>query len=633
MELRETKELMEEGRFYQALHTIEVLEKNNSLTSDEQVSLLLFKCTCLNRLRLEENTFKFAEKAFQDSQKLGNSLQMVDALIEMAETLTWFMKLDKSLDVVGKGEALLKNIIRESPKELLIREASLTFAKGRIYMNKYDYDQGLRHFKKSLMLQEELDIKQEIARTLIFIGRLHFYRGDYDIAIDYYQRGLRVAKEGGSKHYVLNSLCLIGYVYFFKGEINRALEYGERSLILAEEINCKYLAIRCFDLIALCYNTKGYFNRAIEFWEEQRKVAQEINNKREIIDALNHIGTVYMIKGDLDKALQYMEKSIGLYDESVEREVMGISVIDLILGNLFELFIAKGDFDQARLYYERFDLLPITEKRHEWVLRLYKAQLLKTSKRAYNRGKAEKILKQLIDEGAFDIQQYYTAFINLCDLLLFELGITNDLEVLGETQSYITRLLDIAEKNRSYYLLAESYLLQARLSLVSLDVKKARRFLTQAQQIAERWDYNQLATKISSEQEELVRHLDVWEKLKESNAPLTERMKLSRVEDQMEGILRNRLLLTTRIIDDKISVHKERKICLVCKGEVERFNIYICPECNAIYCQNCARALTDLENLCWSCNTSIDPSKAIKPYDKDEGIKDLSKADIKTPKK
>ncbi len=175
-------------------------------------------------------------------------------------------------------------------------------------------------------------------------------------------------------------------------------------------------------------------------------------------------------------------------------------------------------------------------------------------------------------------------------------------------------------------------MLQARVSLITFDIKEARRFLTQAQQISERFGLKQLATRISNEHEELVKQLDIWEKLKKSNAPLTERLKLARIEDQMEEILRNRMLLTTRISEEQISIHKERKVCLVCKGDVGGF-MFMCPECNVTYCQNCARALTDLENICWSCNIPIDPSKAIKPYDKDKGIIDLSKADIKTPKK
>ena len=539
-ELIQIKRLMEKGRFYEALQAIEVLEKLSSLISHDKLSLLLFKCTCLNRLRLDENALKFAEEAYQESQKLGKPLQSVDALIEMAETLAWLTIHDEALNLIDRGEDLLKNIIGKSPKELMAREASLTFTKGRIYMNKYDYNRGLKHLKKSLTLVEELDVKQEIARTLIFIGRLHFYLGDYDIAIEYYQRGLGVAEEGGSKHYILYTSCLIGFTYWFKGEIDRALEYGKKSLSLAEEINCKYNIIRCCDLIGLIYSTKGYFDRAIEFWEQQMKVAQEISSKRETIDALHHIGSVYRNKGDLDKALSYMEKSLALYDETVEREAIGIPVINLILYDLFELSIAKGNFDHARLYYQQFDLLPVKGIRHEFSLRLFKAQLLKISKRVHNRSKAEKILKQLIDEEGIDIEYYYIASINLCDLLLFELGVTNDLEVLDELQSYITRLLDIAEKTGSYSILCETYLLQAKLSLLTFDIKKAQRFLTQAQQIAERFGLKLLAIKISNEHDELLKQLNMWENLKESTSSLKERMEFARLNDQIVHMVRKR---------------------------------------------------------------------------------------------
>ncbi|GAH23576.1 unnamed protein product, partial [marine sediment metagenome] len=106
----------------------------------------------------------------------------------------------------------------------------------------------------------------------------------------------------------------------------------------------------------------------------------------------------------------------------------------------------------------------------------------------------------------------YMALINLCDLLLIELYSTNNPSLLDKIRSYIAQMLDLAEKNRSYFLLGESYLLQARLSLVTLDKKEAMRFLTQGQQIAERWDLHQLAKKISNEHEDLDRKISVLEK-------------------------------------------------------------------------------------------------------------------------
>lgn len=52
------------------------------------------------------------------------------------------------------------------------------------------------------------------------------------------------------------------------------------------------------------------------------------------------------------------------------------------------------------------------------------------------------------------------------------------------------------------------------------------------------------------------------------------------------------------------------------KGEVLGFSyIY---NCDVIYCEICARALSDLESVCWVCNTSIDSSIPVKSFFLDE---------------
>ncbi|MFX1574383.1 MAG: hypothetical protein ACFFB0_16710, partial [Promethearchaeota archaeon] len=68
--------------------------------------------------------------------------------------------------------------------------------------------------------------------------------------------------------------------------------------------------------------------------------------------------------------------------------------------------------------------------------------------------------------------------------------------------------------------------------------------------------------------------------------------------------------------EEEVSIHKERKVCLVCRGEVLGY-MYIC-KCDTIYCENCARALTNLENACWVCNAPLDLSKPIKPYEEEK---------------
>ena len=140
--------------------------------------------------------------------------------------------------------------------------------------------------------------------------------------------------------------------------------------------------------------------------------------------------------------------------------------------------------------------------------------------------------------------------------------------------------------------------------------------MAQAQQLAEKFGLNQLATKIASESDDLLKKLDLWEKLKEEDSPMADRMELARLDERIVKMIQKRPVLTAQVTVEEVAISKEKKICLVCRGQVLRFS-YIC-ECGAIYCENCARALTNLENVCWACEVPIDYLKPSKPYKEKE---------------
>ena len=121
--------------------------------------------------------------------------------------------------------------------------------------------------------------------------------------------------------------------------------------------------------------------------------------------------------------------------------------------------------------------------------------------------------------------------------------------------------------------------------------------------------------RISDERQDLLKKLSLWDKLKEAEAPMADRIELARLDEKVINIVFKHTELTAQVTEEKVAIHKEKKICLVCRGEVLRFS-YIC-DCGAFYCESCARAVTDLENVCWACEKPIDYSKPVKPF-KDE---------------
>jgi hypothetical protein len=82
-------------------------------------------------------------------------------------------------------------------------------------------------------------------------------------------------------------------------------------------------------------------------------------------------------------------------------------------------------------------------------------------------------------------------------------------------------------------------------------MKKAQQFLTQAQQIAEKFGLKLLAIKISNEHDGLLKQLNMWETLKESSSSLKERMEFARLNEQMENIVQKRVLESPELSDEE----------------------------------------------------------------------------------
>ncbi|MFX1572284.1 MAG: hypothetical protein ACFFB0_06010 [Promethearchaeota archaeon] len=91
-----------------------------------------------------------------------------------------------------------------------------------------------------------------------------------------------------------------------------------------------------------------------------------------------------------------------------------------------------------------------------------------------------------------------------------------------------------------------------------------------------------------------------------------------KIEDSLFRLTKRPELIT----EEEVTFHRERKICLVCKGDVSGIN-YICPKCSALYCIKCSEELSNTENMCWVCNEPFDKSKPSKPYELEEETIDI----------
>jgi tetratricopeptide (TPR) repeat protein len=566
--------LVNEGKFNEAFMVLSKLEGLDDLAKPDLISYHLLKASVLNKFGRYPDAVKNAEKAYRESQELKSNFQSIDALLIMGVALAFLGDLNKALDVIKQSEVLLKEIKMEDPVDKTRREGTLAYCKGFVYFYMSEPNLSLKNLELSLKLRKKIDDKDKIARSLVMIGFYYCYlEGNLEKSMTYSKRCQMMSNDITDKTIIGYNSINLGTIYILTGELNKSMDEHKKAL----------------------------------------KIFEEFNNIQGIGSCLNNIGEIYRNQGKYDKAFKYYKRALYLTEK-----IGNPWIVSTQLGNLCLIALEKGDINLADKYLYRMQQLSDSSdsKRIRVMYHLTKALILKTSSRAHNRAEAEKILREIVNEDMVDFELTTEALINLSDLLLVELRITSELELIEEIQSFITQLLDISESQNSYFFLAETVLLQAKLSLLTFDTVKAQRFLTQAQKIAERFKLNQLTDKIGQEREDLRKELNLWKNLKDSGAPIADRLELARLDKQIEGMLHNRTVLTTRIKENEFEIQKEKKICLVCKGKVLKFS-YIC-ECGAIYCDNCARALINLENVCWACDIPIDSSKPSKHFEEEK---------------
>jgi hypothetical protein len=116
------------------------------------------------------------------------------------------------------------------------------------------------------------------------------------------------------------------------------------------------------------------------------------------------------------------------------------------------------------------------------------------------------------------------------------------MEILEDIQPLIDHLQRNARDSNSYSLLANMKLIQAKIALLQINMVDARKLLTEAQNLADKYDLQLLAGEISREHDRLLEELKLWESIKKTQASASERLELASVDKVMERLQGRRAL-------------------------------------------------------------------------------------------
>ena len=454
--------------------------------------------------------------------------------------------------LIHAEELLSKGDIREALKI----NARVETAVWRNFFNG-DYEQGIDILLHCKDLYEKIGKDSYIANNLSNLSSFYSQKGEKNEGLKYAKKSLEIYEQLNDQAGIARGYSLLAYNYGFNvnPKIDLAIEFAKKSLSISE-INPSVKAENLKNL-AIIYSTQGRIDESLQYAEEGYKFAQDYKNLRHQVarnslpirggvekDIFTSLALCSLVIGynlrikddDLTRATEYFKISL-----KHSKEAGFIEIIGWALYNLTQNYLYLGSYEQAQ---ECLKELEKTAKgtKDKTTFKLYlmaKAIVLKAGGRSRDRAEAEKLLKQIVADEITNPLVYRASVSHLCEFLLEELEMSNNLEIINEIEPQLNSLLNYTEKTHSFYWASLTKGIQAKLALIQLNFEESRRLLTEAQRIAEQHNFQVLGQYTSLDHDRLLVQLNKWEQLKEDNAPMSERIKLASFDiiiNRMQGI-------------------------------------------------------------------------------------------------
>ncbi|MHA2180356.1 MAG: tetratricopeptide repeat protein [Promethearchaeota archaeon] len=535
-ELIRVSELIDQVSFEEALEIIEELEKDESLSPKDQVSVILMKGRIYHYSNQFEKQVKVYRSAYQISRNLGMVPESIEALIGRA-FIVFTGDFIKAPIYVKKAEKILNSLAYGPIMKILRRK--LLFIKSWILPFTGAVDEAVECAKEALKLAEEEHDKLGLSTIYNRLGWLETGLGNQENALDYAQKGLQLNKELNYKIGISRNYSLLARIYYNKQDYERSFHYCEEALLFNELGH--WPKIEIISILADIHYFKTEINKAIKYQQQALSLSEESNVNFFIVNNLVKMGYFYKAAGKNNLVITNIEKALILSEKLGFPLLTAVSITLLILS-----LIEEKSLEKANQYFSRLtELYEESMKQGDLDVTIYflvsKAYILKASTRMRDRVEAQTLFKEANDrmspEGdIFSREMLIFSMGNLCDLLLEELSIYNDPKVLDEILPIIKKSQKFAEETHNYAWLTNTKLLQAKLALIQMKIEDAKKLMVEAQRIADDHGFDLLAWGISTEHDKLLDQIDVWNKIQKDESSIGDRIKLASTRGVLERL-------------------------------------------------------------------------------------------------
>jgi len=580
--LEEINDYLYTGQYKTALSEVDIIIEKIGKNDKDYFKFLHLKSKILERKGLFLDSLGIVDTILNENKMNIDLVSQINFLFQKAKMFSELARFNEEYLVINQIEELLSKYDQASD-ELEYWLGSLHLLKGWYSINKTNFDEANNHLQNSLEIFKKRNDLENLGLTYYLMGSLFLRRGQSNQALEVYQKNLELRERIGNKYEIANALSSIAGFYANTRNISEALVYCDRCIGIIEESENPCKIGNIYNLYGLINYHKGNLNDAYGFYEKALFYLKQVGNKQQLAYILSNIGDIQKLRGNIDDALKAYLHCMEIFDEINSIQNVGAKLLDI--GNIY---LQKGDFKKSLsflkkgLEYRRKtgspifianslymlikyyciinnkidaedylkELLEIDEKNDSLVIHqkaiIAEALVLKLDTRSRSRVNAEEKLTQIVNMNIIDVDSYFDAIINLCEILVVELKTSGNQEVLKDLNLIIEKLEEISLKQKSHWLQAEVFWIKANLALLAWDINGAQQLLTNAQIIADEKGFYHLAERISHEFDKTLNQMELWERLRETNASVAKRLEVIQLDDLLSQ-LKQRIIDTGKV--------------------------------------------------------------------------------------
>ncbi|MFW9917109.1 MAG: tetratricopeptide repeat protein, partial [Candidatus Thorarchaeota archaeon] len=317
--LKQIEQLIPQGQFNEALQILTAIENRNDLAPKDRFTCKLLRHKILIEQGDYQQSLALSEELLKTSERLGNQVLMVDAILSKLEMIKWLITIWNSsvaqrrelLDLINTGESILAAIPQLEPQETEKRLAILERHKGNIYRSLGDFDSSLQYLQRSLSFYEEKSNKNALAEVLIDISRTYQTRGLHESRLEYLEESLKTYQQIDNEEGLAEVYIELASCKYDMGEPVEGQEYFQKSCEKAEKLKATPRLGSLFNWIGeFNYMKVGQSDLALKAFQRSFYIFKQFDHRAGMAWSALRQGNIHSYhKGEFNKGLECYKQS------------------------------------------------------------------------------------------------------------------------------------------------------------------------------------------------------------------------------------------------------------------------------------------------------------------------------------